>query len=269
VKLPCATHLIVTGATQELLEQKVKPALTAFLSPRGLELSEQKTVITHISKGFNFLGHTVRKFGDKLLTSPAKSNVQALRAKISLCIKSALGLPQEALLLKLNPLIRGWANYFRHGASKRTFDRLDYHVFWQLVRWANRRHPNKSANWKRRKYFTAAGKRGLFSVRLNKAGSPSRAPLTTTAHTVQRGKRFDAPRKTVANSNRQTLVGRRRRVPTQTSTGWRGLSRMKGNFHVRFLGGCGRATARTYPIFASSARTNISSKCLTKAEART
>jgi RNA-directed DNA polymerase len=163
-----ADDFIVTGATKELLEQKVKPALTAFLSPRGLELSEQKTVITHISTGFNFLGHTVRKFGDKLLTFPAKSNVKVLRAKISLCIQSAVGLTPEALLLKLNPLIRGWANYYRHGASQRTFDRLDYHVFWQLVRWAKRRHPNKSARWKQRKYFAAADKPGIFSVRLTK-----------------------------------------------------------------------------------------------------
>jgi RNA-directed DNA polymerase len=168
-----ADDFIVTGATQELLEQKIKPTLTAFLTPRGLELSEQKTVITHIQKGFNFLGHTVRKFGDKLLTHPAKSNVKALREKISLCINSALGLTQEALLRQLNPLIRGWANYYRHGASKRTFDRLDCHVFWQLLRWAKRRHPGKSAAWKRRKYFSAAAKPGLFSVRLNQGESTS------------------------------------------------------------------------------------------------
>src|SRR6185369_10389747 len=80
-----ADDFIVTGATQQLLEQKAKPALAVFLTPRGLELSEQKTVITNISKGFNFLGHTVRKFGDTLLTTPAKSNVKALREKVRLC----------------------------------------------------------------------------------------------------------------------------------------------------------------------------------------
>jgi RNA-directed DNA polymerase len=169
-----ADDFIVTGASQELLEQKVKPALTAFLRPRGLELSEQKTVITHISHGFNFLGHTVRKFGDKLLTYPAKSSVRALREKISLCINSARGQSQETLLRQLNPLIRGWANYYRHGASKRTFNRLDHYVFWQLVRWAKRRHPNKTAAWRKHKYFSAAAQDGLFSVRLTKEqGTPS------------------------------------------------------------------------------------------------
>jgi RNA-directed DNA polymerase len=161
-----ADDFIVTGATQELLEQKIKPALTVFLTPRGLELSEQKTVITSISKGFNFLGHTVRKFGDKLLTTPAKSSVKTLQDKIRLCIQSALGLPQEKLLRQLNPLIRGWACYYRHGASRRTFERLDHQVYWQLWRWAKKRHPDKSAAWKQRKYFSAT--KGIFSVRLTK-----------------------------------------------------------------------------------------------------
>jgi RNA-directed DNA polymerase len=161
-----ADDFIVTGATPELLEQKVKPALTAFLSQRGLELSEQKTVITHLSRGFNFLGHTVRQYGAIVLTTPAKSNVKALRGKIRLCIQSALALPQAALLRQLNPLIRGWANYYRHGASKRTFERLDHFVYWQLWRWAKRRHPTQSATWIVRKYFSATGKKGTFGVRL-------------------------------------------------------------------------------------------------------
>jgi RNA-directed DNA polymerase len=77
------------------------------------------------------------------------------------------------LLRKVNPLIRGWANYYRHGAAKRTFDRLDYYVYWRLWRWATRGHPNKSARCKGRKYFSAAGKRGLFSVRLTQGESPT------------------------------------------------------------------------------------------------
>ena len=168
-----ADDFIVTGATKELLEQKVKPALTAFLTPRGLELSEQKTVITHITQGFDFLGHTVRKFGNKLLTYPAKSSVQRLQEKIRLCIQSALGLGPEVLLGKLNPMLRGWANYYRHAAAKRTFQRLDHDVFWQLLRWAKRRHPAQSATWRKRKYFQAADQNGLFGVRLTKEGQAS------------------------------------------------------------------------------------------------
>src|SRR5262249_49212367 len=117
-----------------------------------------------------------RKFGDKLLTTPAKSNFKGLRDKIGLCIQSALALPQQRLLGQLNPLIRGWANYYRHGAAKRTFDRLDAFVFWQLWRWAKRRHPDKAAGWKQRKYFSAAAK-GLFSVRLTK--EPAKSQVLT------------------------------------------------------------------------------------------
>jgi RNA-directed DNA polymerase len=169
-----ADDFVVTGANPQLLEQKVKPALTAFLKERGLELSEQKTVITHIQTGFNFLGHTVRKYGDKLLITPAKSKIQNLRDKISRLIQSALGLTQEALLGILNPLLRGWANYYRNGAAKRTFTKLDHYVRRKLWRWATRRHPTKSAAWKRSKYFLASGSEGVFSVRVQRKQGESR-----------------------------------------------------------------------------------------------
>jgi RNA-directed DNA polymerase len=169
-----ADDFVVTGATRELLEQKVKPALTAFLKERGLELSEQKTVITPIQEGFHFLGHTLRKYEDKLLIIPAKSKVQILRDKIQRLIHAALGLTQEALLRQLNPLLRGWANYYRNGAAKAIFDKLEYYVHYKLWRWATRRHPRKSQAWKKRKYFSAAGKAGVFSVKVHRATGASR-----------------------------------------------------------------------------------------------
>jgi RNA-directed DNA polymerase len=169
-----ADDFVVTGATRELLEQKAKPALTAFLQERGLELSEQKTVITSIQEGFNFLGHTVRKYGDKLLITPAKGKVQSLRQKISRVIQSALGQSQAELLRQLNPLLRGWANYYRNGAAKRTFNKLDYYVHRKLWRWATRRHPNKPQAWKERKYFSVAGKTGVFSVKVHRVTGESR-----------------------------------------------------------------------------------------------
>src|SRR6266700_5245027 len=169
-----ADDFVVTGANRELLEQKIKPALTAFLKERGLELSEQKTVITHIQTGFNFLGHTVRKHEDKLLITPAKGKVQILRQKISNLIHSAMSLTQEQLLRQLNPLLRGWANYYRNGAAKGTFSKLDYYVFRKIWRWITRRHPTKSRAWKKQKYFSAAGETGAFSVRVHRAKGESR-----------------------------------------------------------------------------------------------
>jgi len=169
-----ADDFMTTGANRELLEQQVKPAATVFLHPRGLELSEQKTVITHVQTGFDFLGHTVRKFGDKLLTFPAKSKVKILRKKISDLIQSASSLNQEALLRQLNPLLRGWANYYRNGAAKRTFQKVDHYVFHKLWRWAARRHPHKSQGWKKQKYFSAAGEHWRFSVCVQRKNRESR-----------------------------------------------------------------------------------------------
>jgi RNA-directed DNA polymerase len=169
-----ADDFVVTGATKEILEQKVRPALTAFLTQRGLRLSEQKTVLTSISEGFNFLGHTVRKYGDKLLITPAKSKVEAMRKKIGELIHSAGGLTQEALLRQLNPRLRGWANYYRNGVATQTFKNLDYYVYRRLRRWMKRRHPNKPKNWLWRKYFTAAGDKGVFSVHIKSKSGESR-----------------------------------------------------------------------------------------------
>ena len=85
-----------------------------------------------------------------------------MRDKIRRLIQAALGLTQEALLRQLNPLLRGWANYYRNGAAKATFGKLDHYVWRKLWRWISRRHPNKSPAWKKRKYFSAAGdKRGV------------------------------------------------------------------------------------------------------------
>ncbi len=163
-----ADDFIVTGANRELLEQKVKPALTAFLASRGLRLSEQKTVLTHIQRGFNFLGHTVRKYGDKLLTKPSKSNFQGLLGKVKECIQSSLAIRPEELIGKLNPILRGWANYYQYASAKRTFDRVDNKVFRILWRWTKRRHPEKSAKWRKDRYFSAAGN-WVFATRLRLA----------------------------------------------------------------------------------------------------
>jgi RNA-directed DNA polymerase len=169
-----ADDFIVTSATRQLLEQKVKPALTDFLQQRGLQLSEQKTVITPIQTGFNFLGHTVRKYGVKLLITPAKSKIKQLRVKISKVIQSALGRSQVTLLRQLNPLLRGWANYCRNGAAKGTFQKLDYYVWRKIRRWISRRHSDKPTSWKKRNYFSAAGKDGVFSARLSTPKGESR-----------------------------------------------------------------------------------------------
>src|SRR6267142_3606798 len=152
-----ADDFVVTARNKETLEQIVKPAVVAFLAERGLELSEQKTTITHIETGFNFLGQNVRKYKNKLLIKPAKDGVKALLQKTRECIKGLHGQTAATLIRTLNPIVRGWANYHRYVCSAEAFWTAGRIVHDQVLRWARRTHPNKSYGWLRRKYYSAAG----------------------------------------------------------------------------------------------------------------
>jgi RNA-directed DNA polymerase len=159
-----ADDFMVTARTKETLEQMVKPAVVAFLAERGLELSEQKTTLTHIEAGFNFLGQNVRKYKNKLVIKPAKDGLQALVQKTRECIKGRLGQKGETLIRALNPIIRGWANYHRHVCSAEAFWTAERIIRYQLLCWARRTHPKKSYGWLKRKYFSAGGCLG-FAIR--------------------------------------------------------------------------------------------------------
>lgn len=148
-----ADDFIITARTKELLEEEIKPFVAHFLKERGLELSQNKSKITHISDGFDFLGNHIRKFGNKLIIKPSTKNVKAILAKIREFIKGNLHTPVEELISKLNPIIKGWANYHRHTVSKKTFANVDNEIFLSLKRWAKRRHPDKSWTWVMEKYF--------------------------------------------------------------------------------------------------------------------
>src|ERR1700682_3374097 len=149
-----ADDFIITGRSKELLEGEIKPLVERFLQKRGLELSPVKTVITHVGKGFDFLGQNVRKYPNgKLLIKPSKKNVKTFLGGIRKTIKAALGMSAADVIHELNPKIRGWANYHRHVVSKRTYVRVDHEIFSSLWRWARRRHPNKNTRWRKQKYF--------------------------------------------------------------------------------------------------------------------
>lgn len=154
-----ADDFVVTCASKEVLESCVLPAIRRFMADRGLELSEEKTRITHITEGFDFLGQNVRKYGGKLLIKPAKKSIKSLLDKVREIIKGNAGATQEALIRQLNPLIRGWAMYHRHVVAKATFSLIDSHIWQLLWKWAVRRHPTKGARWVRRRYFRTDGQR--------------------------------------------------------------------------------------------------------------
>ena len=154
-----ADDFVITGASKEVLETKVKPAVEAFLRERGLELSTEKTSITHLDEGFDFLGFKVRKYSGKLLIRPAKASVKAFLADIRQLIKFNKTAKTEKLIRSLNRKIVGWANYYRHVVSKQTFTYVDHQILLALLAWINRRHPNKPNSWKRKRYFRSQGLR--------------------------------------------------------------------------------------------------------------
>ena len=124
-----ADDFVVTGRSEEFLETEVKPVIATFLRSRGLELSEEKTSITHIAKGFDFLGQNVRKYGGKYLSKPSAANVKTFLTSIRGLVKGHKAVSAGVLIQLLNPKIRGWSNYHRHAASKRTFNFVDHAIF--------------------------------------------------------------------------------------------------------------------------------------------
>ena len=180
-----ADDFIITGSSKELLEEQVKPCVEAFLAERGLQLSAEKTAVTHISEGFDFLGQNIRKYHGKLLIRPAAKNVKAFLDSVRETIRANRSAKLETLLRMLNPKIRGWANYHRHIVAKEAYTTVDHHIWKATWRWARRRHPNKPCYWVRRKYFRPMGHRHwvLNTETRGRNGKPIRLALRLAADT--------------------------------------------------------------------------------------
>ncbi len=168
-----ADDFIVTGSTREVLVDKIKPAIETFLKERGLELSQEKSKITNVNEGFDFLGFNVRKYNGKLLIKPAKKNVLSFLKDIRAFIKRHSAIPIELFIQMLNARIRGWANYYRHVVSKRVFSYVDKCIFQAIMGWIKRRHPTGSLRKWCAKYFrTSATRNWIFSTQIrNKKGT--------------------------------------------------------------------------------------------------
>ena len=180
-----ADDFIITGSSKELLENEVKPLVEDFLSERGLELSIEKTKITHIEDGFDFLGQSVRRYKGKILIKPSKKNVKDFLEKVRAIIKEHKQAKTENLIMQLNPVIRGWANYHRHVVSKQTFGKADHAIFLALWQWAKRRHPDKPRRWIKAKYFYhIRGRRWVFCAEtVGKNGIATKLELFQAAST--------------------------------------------------------------------------------------
>jgi RNA-directed DNA polymerase len=155
-----ADDFVVTAPSRERLEQHVLPAVVTFLSERGLSLSPEKTRIVHVAEGFNFLGFTIRNYGKKTLTSPQKDKLKShLRRIKEILVQNRTATAGNVVDL-LNPVIRGWANYYRYGSSSRVFTYADHRLWQMLWKWSCRRHPRKSRRWIRQRYFRRVGQNG-------------------------------------------------------------------------------------------------------------
>ena len=133
--------------------QRVKERLAAWLAPRGLAFNEDKTRIAHLDEGCDFLGFTVRRYHGMLLIKPSKAAVRRIRARLTAEVRALRGQNAAAVIAKLNPIIRGWAAYYRGVVSSEVFASLDSHV-WKLVyKWARHTHPNKPRGWVSARYF--------------------------------------------------------------------------------------------------------------------
>lgn len=128
----------------------------------------EKTVITHIKEGFDFLGWNFRKYDDKLIIKPSKKSAKKIKATLRETTKKYLMQKQDILISRLNQIIIGWCNYHKHTCAKATFQELDKYMFELLWRWAKRRHPMKSKSWRKDRYFERINHRDwIFKSKTN------------------------------------------------------------------------------------------------------
>lgn len=149
-----ADDFIVTGQSKTILEEEVIPLVETFLKARELTLSKEKTSIRAITDGFDFLGYTIRRYPNgKLLTKPSLGSQKRFRENVKIKLAQLKSATQAQVVATLQPMIKGWSNYYRHVVSKTIFSKMDHWLWEKLWRWSKRRHPNKSRRWIYRRYY--------------------------------------------------------------------------------------------------------------------
>lgn len=159
-----ADDFIVTARDKGSLE-KAQIQIQQWLSERGLNLSAEKTLITSMEDGFDFLGFNHRHYNGKLLIKPSKKKVLDFCKRIGREIRAMNGCEQESVIKRLNPILRGFSNYYKGVVSKKTFEYIKSRTWRYLWCWAKRRHPNKNTKWIRKRYFkTINGNKWTFAT---------------------------------------------------------------------------------------------------------
>jgi len=172
-----ADDFIITAETKEDIEAII-PEINNFLQGRGLELNQEKTHTTHVGKGINFLGFHVRQFKGKTLMFPEKEKVLGKLREIRAWLKKNINATPEKVISHLNPIIRGFGNFYKIGSSKAMLEYLDHQIWKALWKWARRRHNTQNNRWgaKRveKKYFrTYKGQKWTFFAKTqDRRGKP-------------------------------------------------------------------------------------------------
>jgi len=237
-----ADDFIISGISKSMLEDEVIPEIIRFMKERGLQLSPEKTVITHIDEGFDFLGNNIRKYKGKLLIKPSKKNIKTFLSGIRDVIKKNAASKQDVLIRILNAKIQGWANYHRHQVSKQAFANVDNQIFNLLWNWSCRRHKNRSKKWISNRYFHVVDNRQwVFAAKIDTEMVCLKKAVDTKIirHTKIRS---DAnPYDKEWDSYFEEREGYRLfESMNGRKTLYECLSHVRGNFHAWFLGGKGQ-----------------------------
>jgi RNA-directed DNA polymerase len=147
-----ADDLLVMAKSQQAIDQAYR-VVVAFLAERGVRLHQDKTRLRHRTEGFDYLGFHVQMRGKKLLITPQKQQGTDLLRALRSWLKRHQAVSAEAVLRHLTPLRRGWALYYCHVGSNRTFQNGEHHRWRALWQWAKHRHPRKPRRWIYRRYF--------------------------------------------------------------------------------------------------------------------
>jgi len=164
-----ADDFIVTGASPEYLQDELLPDIRRFLSERGLELSEEKTKLSHIDEGFDFLGFNVRKYNRKLLIKPQDGKPAALLSNVRELLDSLHGLPFQVVLIKLNRKLRGWAHAYRRSVAKDRMAWVDEKVYQIMVNWLRREYRQQTWAKISKRYYRFIRGRYRFSASYKRA----------------------------------------------------------------------------------------------------
>ena len=127
---------------------EVKARLAEWLNLRGLAFNEGKTTVVPVTSGFDFLGFTIRRYPNgKLLITPSAAAIRRIKGRLRAEVRSLGSAKTGAVPYAINPIVRGWAAYYRHGVSKRVLTDLDAYLWGLTWWWARRRHPKKPKRW--------------------------------------------------------------------------------------------------------------------------